>query len=196
MQLGAIIYNLIGYLRGLYMLLMKKVHFIVTIALILINVPVIAQNRISVTGKVSNIDGKLLADAVLSLSKQNKIATSNRFGEFDLGKIFTNDTVIVNIPGYQSINVPVSSEINFTLYPTSEIRERINNARQGEIVSIPSGIHYLYPDFRSDSTIGVHITNKRDLTIRGETGSEINGKPEIANATLTTYKFLHIAVPP
>ena len=173
MQLGAIIYNLIGYLRGLYMLLMKKVHFIVTIALIFYSVPLIAQNRISVTGKVSNIDGKLLADAVLSLSKQNKIATTNRFGEFDLGKIFTNDTVIVNIPGYQSMNTPVSSEINFILYPTSKIREKINNAREGEIVSISSGIHYLYPDFRSDSTIGVHIKNKRDLTIRGEPGAEI-----------------------
>ena len=80
MQLGAIIYNLIGYLRGLYMLLMKKAHFIVTIALIFYSVQLMAQNRISVTGKVSNIDGKLLADAVLSLSKQNKIATTNRFG--------------------------------------------------------------------------------------------------------------------
>ena len=155
------------------MLLMKKIHFIVTIALILINVPVFSQNRISVTGKVSNIDGKLLANAVLTLNKQNTIATTNRFGEFDLGKIFTNDTVLVNIPGYQSNHAPVSSEINFTLYPTSEIRERINNARQGEIVSISSGIHYLYPEFRSDSTIGIHIKNKRDLTIRGETGAEI-----------------------
>ena len=70
------------------MLLMKKIHFIVTIAMILINVKGFSQNRISVTGKVSNIDGKLLANAVLSLSRQNAIATTNRFGEFDLGKIF------------------------------------------------------------------------------------------------------------
>ena len=173
MQLGAIVYNLRRYLRVLYMLLMKKVHFIVTTVLVLINVQAIAQNRISVTGKVSNIDGALLPNAVISLSKQNTIATTNRFGEFDLGKIFTNDSVLVNIPGYQSTTAPVSSEINFTLYPTSDIRKRINNSRQGEIVFIPSGIHYLYPDFRSDSTIGVHIRNKRDLTIRGEIGSEI-----------------------
>ncbi|SVA37534.1 uncharacterized protein METZ01_LOCUS90388 [marine metagenome] len=158
---------------GLLMSLVKKVHLIISIVIIMASAPVVAKNKILVTGKVSDVDGMVLANAELSLTRQSKLATSNHFGEFDLGKIFTNDTVLVNIPGYQPSSALVASEIYFTLYPESEIREKIYNAREGEIVTITAGKHYLFPKFNSDSTLGLHIRNKRNLTIRGEPGAEI-----------------------
>ena len=47
-----------------------------------------AINKISVFGTIENMDGQLLSDALITLKNQNKSAVTNRFGEFDLGKVF------------------------------------------------------------------------------------------------------------
>ena len=55
---------------------------------------VYAVNKISVFGTIENMNGQLLSDALITLKNQNKSAVTNRFGEFDLGKIFPDDTII------------------------------------------------------------------------------------------------------
>ena len=62
------------------------------------------------------------------------------------------------------------------LYPKSEIQDLINNARNGATIIIPSGVHYVYPDFNTDSTVGMTINYKSDITIVGEIDSEIRLK--------------------
>ena len=59
------------------------------------------------------------------------------------------------------------------LYPKSKILDLINNARSGATITIPSGVHYIYPDFNIDSTVGMSINYKSDVTIIGEINSEI-----------------------
>ena len=59
------------------------------------------------------------------------------------------------------------------LFPKSLIQEQINNARSGDTVIIPPGIHYVYPDFNIDSTIGISINYKANVTIIGSDSSEI-----------------------
>ena len=153
--------------------LLKQIYYILALANFVANTPLLAQNRISVIGTVADVDGKLLFDAELSLVRQNSVATTNRFGEFDLGKIFPDDTVIVKSSGYQSGSAKPAPDMKFILYPVFEIQEQIRNARNGETITVPSGEHYFYPDFKTDSTTGLHIKNKKDLTIRGEPGAEI-----------------------
>ena len=53
---------------GLSMSLVKQVHFIISIAIIIASAPLLAQNKILVTGKVSDVDGMVLANAELSLT--------------------------------------------------------------------------------------------------------------------------------
>ena len=62
------------------------------------------------------------------------------------------------------------------LYPQSKIQNLINNARSGATITIPSGVHYIYPDFNTDSTVGMTISYKSDITVVGEIGSEIRLK--------------------
>ena len=103
-----------------------------------------AVNKISVFGTIENMDGQLLSDALITLKNQNKSAVTNRFGEFDLGKIFPNDTIVVTLKGFQKNKFIPSPNMKIKLFPKSSIQELINNARNGDTVVIPSGIHYIY----------------------------------------------------
>ncbi|MFL3013911.1 MAG: hypothetical protein ACJZ19_05025, partial [Candidatus Neomarinimicrobiota bacterium] len=55
-----------------------------------------AINKINVSGTIQSVRGKLLPDALITLSRQKNSAVTNRFGEFDLGKLFPNDTVYIS----------------------------------------------------------------------------------------------------
>ena len=132
-----------------------------------------AVNKISVFGTIEHIEGGLLPDALITLKNQNKSAVTNRFGEFDLGKIFPNDTIVVALKGFQKNKFIPSSNMEIKLYPKSLIQEQINNTRNGDTIIIPPGIHYFYPDFDVDSTTGVSINYKANVTIIGSDKSEI-----------------------
>lgn len=140
-----------------------------------------AVNKISVFGTIENMDGQLLSDALITLKNQNKSAVTNRFGEFDLGKIFPDDTIIVTLKGFQKNKFIPSSNMKIKLFPKSFIQELINNARNGDTVIIPPGIHYIYPDFNVDSTTGVSINYKANVTIMGSDNSEIRLMTNSAN---------------
>jgi len=142
----------------------------------LVITPIYSINKISVSGTVEHIEGGLLGEAQLTLMRQKKSATTNRFGEFDLGKVFPNDTLLVKLDGFQHRYLMLDSEMKIKLYPKSKIQDLINNARNGETIAIPSGIHYIYPDFNIDSTVGMTINYKTDITIMGNKGSEIRLK--------------------
>ena len=145
---------------------------IIVICTIIIS-PVYSINKISISGTVENIEGGPLAEAQLTLKRQNISATTNRFGEFDLGKVFPNDTLLVTLDGFQHRFLTLDSEMQIQLYPKSKIQNIINNARNGETITIPSGVHYIYPDFNIDSTVGMTINYKTDITIIGNKKSEI-----------------------
>ena len=134
---------------------------------------VFAVNKIPVFGTIEDMDGKLLSDVLIALTNQNKSAVTNRFGEFDLGKIFPDDTIIVTLKGFQKNQFVPSSNMKIKLIPKSLIQEQINNARSGDTVIIPPGIHNIYPDFNVDSTTGVSINYKANVTIMGSDNSEI-----------------------
>ena len=134
---------------------------------------VYAVNKIPVFGTIEDVNGKLLQDALITLANQNKSAVTNRFGEFDLGKIFPNDTMFIKLLGFQKSQFAPSSNMKLKLYPKSVIQEQINNARDGDTVIIPPGTHYIYPDFNMDSTIGMSINFKTDVTIIGSDSSEL-----------------------
>jgi len=142
----------------------------------LVITPIYSINKISVSGTVEHIEGGLLGEAQLTLMRQKKSATTNRFGEFDLGKVFPNDTLLVKLDGFQHRYLMLDYEMKIKLYPKSKIQDLINNARNGETIAIPSGIHYIYPDFNIDSTVGMTINYKTDITIMGNKGSEIRLK--------------------
>ena len=86
---------------------------------------VYAVNKISVFGTIENMDGQLLSDALITLKNQNKSAVTNRFGEFDLGKIFPDDTIIVTLKGFQKNKFIPSSNMKIKLFPKSFIQELI-----------------------------------------------------------------------
>ena len=138
--------------------------------------PCYSINKISVFGVVKNIEGPLLPETQLTLVRQKKSVTTNRFGEFDFGKVFPNDTLIVAIDGFQVQTLQPEGDMEIKLYPKSEIQDLINNARSGATITIPSGVHYIYPDFNTDSTVGMTINYKSDITIIGEIDSEIRLK--------------------
>ncbi len=152
---------------------MKKSLFSFLFYFLLLISNVSALNKIPVFGTIEDANGKLLPDALITLANQNKSAVTNRFGEFDLGKIFPNDTLFVNISGFQKSQFAPSSNMKLKLYPKSVVQEQINNARNGDTVIIPPGIHYIYPDFNMDSTIGMSINYKTDITIIGSDSSEL-----------------------
>ncbi len=138
--------------------------------------PCYSINKIPVSGIVKSIEGTLLPDAQLSLVRQKKSVTTNRFGEFDFGKVFPNDTLVVAIYGFQQQTLSLNSEMEIKLYPKSQIQDLINGARNGTTIMIPSGVHYVYPDFNIDSTVGMAINYKSDIVIKGEKDSEIRLK--------------------
>ena len=154
----------------------EYIHKIIIVLYTIIIVPIYAINKIPVSGTVEHVEGGLLADAQLTLDRQNISATTNRFGEFDLGKVFPNDTILVKLDGFQHRILTPDSEMHIKLYPKSKVQDLINNARNGETITIPSGTHYVYPDFNIDSTIGMAINYKTDITIIGEKDSEIRLK--------------------
>ena len=130
-------------------------------------------NTIPVFGLVKSVEGNILPEAQLTMVRQKKSVTTNRFGEFDFGKVFPNDTLIVTISGFQQKTLIPYGEMEIKLYPKSKIQDLINNARSGATITIPSGVHYIYPDFNADSTVGITINYKSDITIIGEIDSEI-----------------------
>ena len=138
--------------------------------------PCYSVNKIPVSGVVKNIQGSLLSDAQLTLVRQKKSVTTNRFGEFDFGKAFPNDTLKVTFDGFQEQTLQPKTDMEIKLYPKSEIQNLINNARSGSTITVPSGVHYIYPDFNTDSTVGMTISYKSDITVVGEIGSEIRLK--------------------
>jgi len=148
----------------------------VVVYLILFNTPISAINKISVSGIVENFKGNQLVEAQLTMKRQKKSATTNRFGEFDLGKIFPDDTLLVTMDGYQYQYLVPKENMEIKLYPKSSIQDKINRARNGETITIPSGVHYIYPDFNIDSTVGMTINYKTNITILGEEDSEIRLK--------------------
>ena len=145
-----------------YKTMSGKYHIIVStiIYLFLLIDPCYSVNKIPVSGVVKNIEGALLPEAQLTLVGQKKSVTTNRFGEFDFGKVFPNDTLLIAINGFQQQTLSPYSDMEIKLYPKSEIQDLINNARSGATITIPSGVHYIYPDFNIDSTIGMSINYK------------------------------------
>ena len=151
--------------------------FVSTIIYLLLLIdPCYSVNKIPVSGIVKSIEGALLPDAQLSLVRQKKSVTTNRFGEFDFGKVFPNDTLVVAIYGFQQQTLSPDREMEIKLYPKSQIQDLINGARNGTTIMIPSGVHYVYPDFNIDSTVGMAINYKSDIVIEGEKDSEIRLK--------------------
>ena len=155
------------------MSLIIKIIFSFSLYFLLCIPCVFAVNKIPVYGTIENMKGELLSDALITLSNQNKSAVTNRFGEFDLGKIFPDDTIVVTLKGFQKNKFIPSSNMKIKLFPKSLIQEQINNARSGDTIIIPPGIHYVYPDFNVDSTIGISINYKANVTIIGSDSSEI-----------------------
>ena len=146
--------------------------------------PIFSVNTIQVSGIVQNVDGNLLPDVLLILKNQKKSVLTNRFGEFDFNKVFPNDTLLVSLEKYQDKQIRVASDMEINLFPKSDIQDQINKARNGETITIPSGKHYIYPDFNIDSTVALSINYKTDITIQGEIGSEIILKWEKADILL------------
>ena len=132
-----------------------------------------AINKITVSGTVKDVTGMFLSDVLITLSRQVNSATTNRFGEFDLGQIFPNDTIYFTIDGFQKKQFRPLPDMKITLIPKSVIQNEINNVRNGQTLIIPPGVHYIYPDFSIDSTFGVLISNKSNVTIVGSEKSEI-----------------------
>ena len=132
-----------------------------------------AINKIPVSGTIENVNGVLLSDVLITLSRQSNSAISNRFGEFDLGQIFPNDTLFVVVDGFQKKEFKPNTDMKIKLFPKSIIQDKINNVRNGETLIIPPGIHFVYPDFNIDSTFGLIISNKSNVTIEGSVKSEI-----------------------
>jgi hypothetical protein len=150
-----------------------KNTFLFFLSLLLVFTNLYAINKIPVLGTVEDVNGVLLPDALITLSRQNNSAVSNRFGEFDLGRIFPNDTMYVIVDGFQKKEFMPSSNMRIKLFPKSIIQEKINNVRNGQTLIIPPGIHFVYPDFNVDSTFGLIISNKSNVTIQGSEKSEI-----------------------
>ena len=73
----------------------EYIHKTILALYTIIIVPIYAINKIHVSGTVEHVEGGILVDAQLTLERQNISATTNRFGEFDLGKVFPNDTLLV-----------------------------------------------------------------------------------------------------
>ena len=132
-----------------------------------------AINKINVSGTIQSVRGKLLPDALITLSRQKNSAVTNRFGEFDLGKLFPNDTVYISLEGFQKRQFKPSEFMDIKLFPKSSIQEKINNVRNGETLIIPPGIHYIYPNYNIDSTLGMSINYKTNVSIIGSNSSEI-----------------------
>ena len=151
----------------------NKNIFLFFLSLLLVFTNLYAINKIPVSGIVEDVNGVLLSDALITLSRQNSSAVSNRFGEFDLGRIFPNDTMYVVIDGFQKKEFKPSLKMKIKLFPKSIIQEKINNVRNGQTLIIPPGIHFVYPDFNVDSTFGLIISNKSNVTIQGSEKSEI-----------------------
>ena len=152
-----------------------KYHTIVNAIVFLLFLidPCYSVNKISLSGIVKNVEGAPLPDTQITLWQQKKSVTTNRFGEFDFGKVFPDDTLVVAIDGYQEKSLLPETDMVIKLYPKSKIQDLINNARSGATITIPSGVHYIYPDFNADSTVGITINYKSDITIIGEIDSEI-----------------------
>ena len=132
-----------------------------------------AINKINVSGTIQSVRGKLLPDALITLSRQKNSAVTNRFGEFDLGKLFPNDTVYISLEGFQKRQYKPSEFMDIKLFPKSSIQEKINNVRNGETLIIPPGIHFIYPNYNTDSTLGMSINYKTNVSIIGSDSSEI-----------------------
>ena len=108
-----------------------KNTFLFFLSLLLLFTNLYAINKIPVLGTVEDVNGVLLSDALITLSRQNNSAVSNRFGEFDLGRIFPNDTMYVIVDGFQKKEFMPSSNMRIKLFPKSIIQEKINNVRNG-----------------------------------------------------------------
>ena len=153
--------------------------FVIKIILIILQLIIVhvsnlfAINKINVSGTIYSVNGELLPDVLITLSSQNNSAMTNRFGEFDLGKLFPNDTIYVSLEGFQKRQFKPALNMEIKLLPKSSIQERINNVRNGETLIIPSGVHYIYPDYNIDSTLGMSINYKTNVTIIGSDSSEI-----------------------
>ena len=154
----------------------------VVVYLILFNTPISAINKISVSGIVENFKGNQLVEAQLTMKRQKKSATTNRFGEFDLGKIFPDDTLLVTMDGYQYQYLVPKENMEIKLYPKSSIQDKINRAREVGVGNNLSHIKYtngkqsgqeiphvhvhLIPRSANDSAGPVHsmFTDKIELT--------------------------------
>ena len=141
--------------------------------IVLLSSNLYAINKINVSGTVHSVNGDLLPDVLITLSTQKNSAVTNRFGEFDLGKLFPNDTIYVSLEGFQKREFKPSLNMEIKLFPKSSIQEKINNVRNGETLIIPPGVHYVYPDYNIDSTLGMSINYKTNVSIIGSDSSEI-----------------------
>ena len=124
-----------------------KIILIILQLIVLLTSNLFAINKINVLGTVQSVNGDLLPDALITLSTQKNSAVTNRFGEFDLGKLFPNDTIYVSLEGFQKRQFKPSLNMEIKLFPKSSIQEKINNVRNGETLIVPPGVHYVYPDY-------------------------------------------------
>ena len=150
-----------------------KIILIILQLIVLLASNLFAINKINVLGTVQSVNGDLLPDALITLSTQKNSAVTNRFGEFDLGKLFPNDTIYVSLEGFQKRQFKPSLNMEIKLFPKSSIQEKINNVRNGETLIVPPGVHYVYPDYNIDSTFGMSIHYKTNVSIIGSDSSEI-----------------------
>ena len=150
-----------------------KIFLIILQLIVVLSSNLYAINKINVFGTVQSVNGDLLPDALITLSRQKNSAVTNSFGEFDLGKLFPNDTIYVSLEGFQKRQFKPSLNMEIKLFPKSSIQEKINNVRNGETLIIPPGVHYVYPDYNIDSTFGMSINYKTNVSIIGSDSSEI-----------------------
>ena len=123
-------------------------------------------NKENISGLITNLDGHPLFDVSIKTLKQNKNATTNRFGEFDLGKILTNDSIEIECKGYQNKRVPIFPYIEVSLFDKLKLQIEINNSNPGDTIHFDDSIEF-YPTFIENPNVGISIIGKSDITIIG-----------------------------
>ena len=94
-----------------------KIILIILQLIVLLASNLFAINKINVLGTVQSVNGDLLPDAHITLSRQKNSAMTNRFGEFDLGKLFPNDTIYVSLEGFQKRQFKPLLNMEIKLFP-------------------------------------------------------------------------------
>ncbi|WP_400262994.1 carboxypeptidase-like regulatory domain-containing protein [Sphingobacterium sp. SG20118] len=79
-----------------------KVSSLVAMALVMCNIPLYAQQKQLIKGKISNVQGKGIPLVNLKIKGQQQGTSTNNEGEFQLYGS-SSDTLLVSCVGYQSL---------------------------------------------------------------------------------------------